>query len=74
MVRFPWWRFLFKWIRYDAPRLDVELVWLGRSHIGVAMMRMARVLCFSFWEKNPTGLSYLYAILGPKLVPQSLYL
>jgi hypothetical protein len=74
MVRFPCRRFLFKRMRYNAPRLDVESVWLERSCTGAATMRMARVSCFGFLGGNPTGLSYLYVILGPKRAPQSLYL
>jgi hypothetical protein len=52
----------------------MESVWLERSCTGVMMMRMARVLCFRFWGKNPSELSYLYEILGPKLAPRGLYL
>jgi hypothetical protein len=52
----------------------MESVCLGRSCTSAAATRMARVSCFRFWEKNPIGPFYLYAILGPKLASQGLYL
>jgi hypothetical protein len=58
-VRVLWWCFRVKRMRYDAPRLDMESVCLGRLCTGAAATRMARVSCFRFWGKSNRALLFI---------------